>query len=399
MQSARQPDRANKSAPKVVMISGTHDYRTPRRGSFQALADAFIRLGYEVSFISIRFSPISIVTGDHRRHLWSRINQVEKVNNIQCYLWGTIFHPCHTRLSLIDKLATPLFSVYARLPARFLDNELRSASFIVLESGLAISLAHRARRLNKQARIIYRASDMLDTIGAHPSLKTELQNRLDDIDAFCLLAQKMARDFTWAAGKAYVVPLGINPQDFADIGPSPYSADKNAITVGSMLFDPEFFQYAARKFPDVQFHLIGCDHQFAAPSNVHIYKEMPFKDTLPYIKHADFGIAAYRPSRNSEYLSQSSLKLMQYDYLQIPAVCPDYAVGNSQNRFGYSPTDRTTIEGAIRLAMERRPVLHGASFLNWEHVAERMLHPEAFSDTAIAAPQADVERSRPLQAH
>jgi 2-beta-glucuronyltransferase len=61
--------------------------------------------------------------------------------------------------------------------------------------------------------------------------------------------------------------------------------------------------------------LIGTGREFPAPSNVRFYKEMPFKATLPYIKHADFGIAAYRPSANSGYLAQSSLKLMQYEYL------------------------------------------------------------------------------------
>jgi len=30
---------------KIVIVSGVHDYRTPRRGSIQALADALVRLG------------------------------------------------------------------------------------------------------------------------------------------------------------------------------------------------------------------------------------------------------------------------------------------------------------------------------------------------------------------
>ena len=46
---------------KVVIVSGAHYYRTPRRGSIQQLADALVRLGDDVSFISLRFSPISRV--------------------------------------------------------------------------------------------------------------------------------------------------------------------------------------------------------------------------------------------------------------------------------------------------------------------------------------------------
>ena len=34
----------NSRKPKVVIVSGVHDYRTPRRGSIQAVADALVRL-------------------------------------------------------------------------------------------------------------------------------------------------------------------------------------------------------------------------------------------------------------------------------------------------------------------------------------------------------------------
>jgi 2-beta-glucuronyltransferase len=385
-----------RNKPKVVIVSGVHDYRTPRRGSIQALADALVRLGYDVTFISVRFSPISLIKGDHRNIFWRRANRPETVNGVRCYLWRTAFHPFRTGWPAIDRLMPPLFSAYARLPNRFIDDELRKAAFVVIESGLGIALAHRARNLNTHARIIYRASDALHTIGAHPALAADLKRRAGDIDAFCLLAEKMAPDFSWAASKTYVVPLGIKHDDFASIGPSPYSAGTNAVTVGSMLFDESFFQHAASGFPDVQFHLIGTGREFPAPSNVRFYKEMPFKATLPYIKHADFGIAAYRPSANSGYLAQSSLKLMQYEYLGIPAVCPDYAVGASPNRFGYSSGDPATIDQSIRRALARGRVPHAPNVLSWEQVAERLLDPEAFADTAIAAaPLAPVQTPAP----
>jgi 2-beta-glucuronyltransferase len=384
------------SKPKVVIVSGVHDYRTPRRGSIQALADALVRLGYDVTFISVRFSPISLMKGDHRNIFWRRANKPETVNGVRCYLWRTAFHPFRTGRVAIDRLMPPLFSAYARLPNQFIDGELSKAAFIVIESGLGIVLTQRARALNKRARIIYRASDALHTIGAHPALAAELKRRAGDIDAFSLLAEKMAPEFSWAADKTYVVPLGVNHDDFAGIGPSPYSDRTNAVTVGSMLFDQSFFQHAASRFADVQFHLIGTGREFPAPSNVRFYKEMPFKATLPYIKHADFGIAAYRPSANSGYLSQSSLKLMQYEYLGIPAVCPDYAVGRSRNRFGYSSGDPTTIGEAIRRALARGRVPTAPNVLSWEQVAERLLHPEAFADTVIgAAPLAPAETRAP----
>jgi 2-beta-glucuronyltransferase len=379
---------------KVVIVSGVHDYRTPRRGSIQALADALVRLGYEVSFISVRFSPISRAKGDHRTFLWDRANRAETVNGVRCYLWRTPFHPFRTGRPLLDDSAGFLFSAYASWPSRFIDDELRSASHILVESGLGIMLIHRARRLNARARIIYRGSDALHTIGAPPALARELRRRADDVDAFCLLAEKMAADFQWAGEKTFVVPLGVNRDDFASIGPSPYSGGINAVTVGSMLFDPSFFTLAAPHFPDVQFHLIGTGEPFAAPANVRLYKEMPFKATLPYLKHADFGIAAYLPAANSGYLAQSSLKLMQYGYLGLPAVCPDYAAGASQHRFGYVCGDEAAIVTAIRRALAHGRFAGAAAVPSWEEVAQRMLAPEDFADTALAAQEPVPDRAQ-----
>lgn len=382
---------------KIVIISGFHDYRTPRRAGIQAVADALVRLGYDVTFISVRFSPISRAMGDHRLFLWERANRPETVNGVRCYLWRTPFHPFRSGIDALDDAAGVVFSAYASLPNRFIDDELRSASHVIVESGLGITLVHRARRLNSAARIIYRASDALDTIGAPPVLAAELRKRKDDVDAFCLLAEQMAADFQWATEKTYIVPHGIHRDDFDAIGPSPYGGGTNAVTVGSMLFDRSFFEHAAARFPDVQFHLIGTGKPFEAPANVHLYSEMPFKATLPYLKHADFGIAAYQPSANSGYLAQSSLKLMQYEYLGLPAVCPDYATGTSPSRFGYKAGDGASIDRAVRQALALGRFAGEARFLRWEEVAQRLLTPELYAHAAIGAAPRSPDRARPTE--
>jgi 2-beta-glucuronyltransferase len=228
-------------------------------------------------------------------------------------------------------------------------------------------------------------------------LAAELRKRAEDVDAFCMLAEKMAADFHWAAEKTYIVPLGIDREQFASIGPSPYSGGINAVTVGSMLFDRSFFEQAAPRFPDVQFHLIGTGEPFAAPANVHHYKEMPFKATLPYLKHADFGIAAYKPQANSGYLAQSSLKLMQYEYLGLPAVCPDYAAGANPHRFGYACGDESGIVTAVRQALTHGRFAGATAVLSWEEVAQRMLAPELYGDTAVAAQGQLPDRAPPTR--
>jgi glycosyltransferase involved in cell wall biosynthesis len=110
---------------------------------------------------------------------------------------------------------------------------------------------------------------------------------------------------------------------------------------------------------------------------------MAFKDTLRYITHASFGIAPYRDTDGAGYLATSSLKLKQYEYLGIPAVCPYFAVGQSKNRFGYVPADKSSIERAIDAALHSAFVAIPPP-LNWRDMARRLLDPQHYPDCDLA---------------
>ena len=97
-----------------------------------------------------------------------------------------------------------------------------------------------------------------------------------------------------------------------------------------MLFDESFFTSAADQFPEVQFHIIGPGRTSDAlsRSNVHVYGEMKFAETVKYIKHAKFCIAPYRRNEHATYLADTSMKLLQYDFLGLPSVYPAFAAGD-----------------------------------------------------------------------
>jgi 2-beta-glucuronyltransferase len=374
---------------KAVVISSVHDYRVGRRGSIQAIADGLARRNFDVLFLSIRFSLLSFMKPDSRRFLLSRANTFENLNGIRCYLWRTPLHPFTSQSKALQRINAPLHKLYAACPNAEIDRELCSASHVIVESGLGIALIERIRRLNPGAKIIYRASDKLNTIGAHPYLQQCLQEQAHNIDHICLLARLMAPDFAFARDRTYVVPLGVHPPDFADIGASPYAEGLNAVSVGSMLFDPSFFETASELFPDVTFHVIGSGHNGTPAPNVRWHPEMPFKETLPYIAHAAFGIAPYRQEAQSPYLAQSSLKLMQYEYLGIPGVCPHYAAGGRPSRFGYTPGDREEIREAVTAALAHAGHVAAKSILTWDEVIERMLSPADFPETRLAEGEFD----------
>lgn len=366
----------------VVVVSSVHDYRMPRRGSIQSVAAAFQRMGCRTVFLSVRFSMLSLLRNDPRAFLRDRANRFELCDGLQCYLWRTLWHPF--ALPGAHQVTAPLHALYAALPNQDIDAIFAEADVIVLESGLGAALISRVRRLNEGALLVYRGSDALDTIGAHPFLQETLERSAKDVDHFCLLAPAMARQFAFAEDRVFAVPQGIQPDDYMDIGPSPFGEGRNAVSVGSMLFDPHYFDVAAEAFPDIVFHVIGSGVRYCGRSNVQVYGEMAFRDMLPFVKHADIGIAPYRPAPTAAYLADSSLKLTQYAYLRVPAVCPHFAVGHRAHRFGYTPGRASEIVQATRSALSDTFQSDSHLPLSWDEVALRLLDPRAFPDTAIA---------------
>ncbi|VWX53327.1 polysaccharide biosynthesis protein GumK [Novosphingobium sp. 9U] len=372
---------------RIVFLSAYHDYRTAKRASIHPLANALAQSGYDVSFISTRFSHLSKRKGDSRLFLWDRANRIETVDGIRCYLWRTAFHPFATGSPITDKVMELLFPLYAALPNRDVDRLFAEADYVVVEASVAAILLRRIRRLNARAQIIYYATDRLDTVGAHPFVRRRLVKDAGLIEHVSLRSSLMADDFAWAGPQRLRrIGFGIEPSDFTNIGRSPYpDGVRAAVSVGSMLFDPSFFREVAPAFPDVQFHVIGCGHQFEAPANVTIHDEMPFRATLPFVQHAAVGLAPYKFAPGVEYLSESSLKLAQYEYLGLPAACPDFAAGTVSSRFGYRVGDTGSMRAAFGAALSRSGTVAPRRFPTWAEIGQRLLHPEAYADTRLNA--------------
>ncbi len=371
------------SGARAVIISSVHDYRSKRRGSIQAIADAMVRRGMNVSFVSIRFSPLSFLKRDSRSFLWKKANKTEDQRNVSCFLWATPFHPFATRTLAGDKLTSHLHDLYAAWPNRDLDALIRQADFVVVESGLGIALAPRIRRLNPSCRLIYRGSDTLQTIGAHPHLATLLADCADAFDQFCLLSPQMAEAFLPVRARTFCVPQGIERAHYETIGENPYPDNRSVVSVGSMLFDHSVFDVAAEAFPDRAFHVIGCGRTWRCAPNIILYPEMKFLETLPYVAHANIGVAAYRSAQRCRYLADSSMKLAQYSYLRLPAVCPHFAVGRHAHRFGYTPNAAKEIVSAFEAAFADHFDDDAPTAMTWDDLVIRLLDPAAFPDTHI----------------
>jgi 2-beta-glucuronyltransferase len=372
-------------AKRVVLISGYHDYRTAKRASIHQIARALAECGYDVSFISTRFSWLSKRRGnDSRLFLWDKANQVEIVDGIRCLLWRTAMHPFSSGNRLGDALLGTLFPAYAELPSATFDDLVSQADYLIIEAGIPAIYLRRLRRLNPGAKIICYCTDRPDVVGSHPFVSQRMAEDQHLVDWFVLRSRAMADYFNFVSGPLYYAGYGIDPEEFESIGPSPYdNGERAAVSVGSMLFDEQFFAAAAPAFPDLRFDVIGAGTELQGGPNLHNHSEMPYADTLPFVKHAAIGIAPYRAAPGGEYLADSSLKLAQFDYFGLPAVCPHFAVGDSTGRVGYEPGDPQSIQAAVATALGLVGKTEPRSFPTWSEVAMRVLNPGAYADTLV----------------
>lgn len=248
MMTERLASRAP-NTKRVVLVSGYHDYRTPKKASIHQIADGLVRNGFDVTFISTRFSRMSRHTGDSRLFLWDDANQVKMVNRVRCLLWRTSLHPFRSGYGPADALIGKLFTAYANLPNSDFDRLISAADYVILEAGVPGIYLRRIRRLNTAAKIICYCTDRPDTVGSHPVVRQKLLEDQHLVDHFILRSPRMAEYFAFAQGRLYLTGFGIDHAEFANVGPSPYaSGTQNAVSVGSMLFDETFFASAAPAF-------------------------------------------------------------------------------------------------------------------------------------------------------
>lgn len=363
------------------LIVSRHDYRSHRRASIHFIARELAKIG-ETRFFSSSFSYLSYLTHDQRLSLWNRANTVEIYDNIKTYLWKTIVHPCKTNY-LLSTVMDTYFKFYANNLPRMFHRWIQDSDYVILESGGPEIFYNIIRKINPNCKIIYISSDTLDVIGTSNYCVKALRQAIPLFDGIRVPSRAMAPHFA-KSQNVYFVPHGFDEISMQAVTASPYGGGVNLLSVGDMLFDPRFFEIATRLFPSINFHIIGAGPKaltLKAP-NIRLYPEMPFNLTLPFLEHADGGIAPYDADRTPNYLADTSMKLMQYGYFGLPAICPQKIAGEGRHRFGYMHNNPESIFKAIRLALEAGRT-NGKKVLNWTEVTKRIIAPKCFDDTKI----------------
>lgn len=355
---------------KVTLIVA-HDYDSKRKVGFHYWADYLVENGHQVDYVSVGKSYLFKLFGrpiPNVRNQWIQLS-----DNLSVYNWVSPVHPVANH-PVINKLSNFIFR---KIPLHFGQANfarLAKSDVVIVESGIGLALIPYIKKLNNKVKVIYEASDRLKTVGAHPYVLEVEQNAKAVLDFIRVPAEVMLDDFQDVKNiPVKYIPQGISKVAFdSNHSASPYQTKNNAISVGDMLFDGELITHLAEAYPDWHFHLFGRNAKLNTKlPNVIEHGECKFDDIVPYLKHADIALAPYRNAPNCEYLSQSSLKILQYKYCNLPVMAPKFASSESVGFFPYD--NSTSAVKAFSDAMTHKKESLSNEVLSWDDVLDKKL--------------------------
>lgn len=329
---------------KVVLMT-VHMADSARKVNFHFWVEQLLKMGMDVDFVTVGFSHITKYKRNARQFPPPYNSWVQLDGKLRKFVWRPYIHPFSLGNKFLDFLISPIVSKYPYLMPKQLIEGISNADLFIIENGAGLLLVPRLKRLHPNAKIVYSVCDRIETLGYHPLIVETEKKVLPLFDLIRVPSEAMLNDYD-AKYNVKLIPQGLDKSTFDKIRPNPYETNKNVISVGDMLFDAETVRLLADNFPDWTFHLFGKKANLEnSPKNVIAYGERPFEFLAGYIQHADIGLAPYRDAPNADYLSQSSLKMMQYSYCRLPIVAPKFAASGRSHVCGYeSKDDKSKIE-------------------------------------------------------
>ena len=336
-----------------MLLTG-HFYRQKRRGSMHWLADELVRLGWQVRFVTVGYSWLSLLLGDKRlRVLDARPPQGRHPvrPGLETMFAITPVHPINLRSALANWLARPILGLFAACWGRLLKPLVADCDLVVMESGPPVLLARAVRR-HTAAPLVYRVNDDVRLLNLHPMIARAESAAAPLFARISLASPFLARRFA-GCGTVALDPMGVDKALFSAACADPYQPRRavEAVCAGTTQFDAQAVATMARARPDWRFHVIGRLAAPVAEPNVVCHGEMPFADLVPFIRHADIGIAPYLNRPGVEYQTHHSNRLLQYAFFKLPVAAPRRMVHpDLPHIFGYDPADPASVAAALEAA-------------------------------------------------
>ena len=266
---------------------------------------------------------------------------------------------------------------YDRYPLGLLRDRICQADVVVYESNAALYLVQLCRTLAPHARHIYRVSDDICTMRSTPSGMIALEQKIaSEFSLISVPCTALAKKFS-GLSTVRVQTHGLSKEIFDTCTVSPFAPDTvNAVFSGLGFYDAQAVHAMAASLPQVDFHILGISRpKQEPPSNMKYYGELPFSQTIPYIKFAHCGLYTLRPSSRPMQAYTDSLKVMQYRYCGLPIVAPDFLDLHREGIFYYTPSSAESCADALKRALENGcHAEYALEVHSWDEVSRNMLN-------------------------
>jgi 2-beta-glucuronyltransferase len=370
---------------ETVLIVTNHVYGG-RKASIHFFADDLAARGADVVFLTVDASLVNRLRPGAQ---FSNLRAAPKrqwlavAPRLAAFVQPTLIHPANLHNAALNRLSGPIYSVWpARLPGE-LRRRMPRCDLILVETGTCVRFVPALRRAYPDAFLVYKANDLLSTLGAHPMLQEAERRTLPRFDLVAAASAGIA-DALPSAAPATVIPHGIDKAAFDASTASPYpEGSRNMVAVGNMLFDQWVLEELARIAPEWTIHAFGVDWRGPNPGNVVLHGEQPFASIVPFVKFADIGIAPYAMRPQFAYLAASSLKIRQYSYCRLPIVAPGGVEWGRPNITTYDRSTESLAAAFRRAAAMPRQALSVTDIPSWSESVDMLVgcylerYPEA----------------------
>lgn len=360
----------------VTFLTG-HYYPSKRRAGFHNLADAAHDLGYRVYFVTVGYSLLSWLRRDYRTRIpgisHNHNRSVRIRNDFYSYVHFTPWHPMTFLVPAFNRLSMGCMDAYGQHYLRHLLPLIQATDIFVFESGPGLFLFDRIKEENPGSRTVYRVSDDIRILrSTHPRLiekEREIAARFD-----CVSVPSMTMLNMFPGREVRLDRHGLDKAVYDACTISPYpQGSVNAVFVGTGYMDYDFLQSVAGH-NNCTFHIIGPMEDRLHLPNVRFYGELPFAETIPYVKFADVGLAI-RTYRNGYAATLTdSLKILQYRYCGLPIVSPDFIDLHRDGVFYYTPGNAASCCNAMRDALGSGcTAAYAAEVHTWQELTQALL--------------------------
>ena len=362
---------------KVILVTG-HYFQSKRKAGFHWLAEAFWQLGWEVFFMTAPISFLSLIRRDYRFE-YPILKEARKLIYIRpflChYIWLTFWHPANLRHNFLNEISTDLWKKYSELSLGEIQFSIEKADLFIFESNPGLLLFERFKELNPNAKSIYRVSDDLRLLSNHPVVLETEKNIAPHFDLVSTTSPRIFSIFSQKDTNVKIHYHGLQKSLFNQSHKNPYylKNSPNVIFVGNSFFDYSFLEIASKSFPDWIFHIIGPLLKSVNRENVIFYGELPFEETIPYLKYADIGLQTRSYDPYIDSLSDT-LKVIQYTYCRLPIIAPSNLKIRKHHIFYYNYNEEKSIQTALKNAIDYdRSKIENNQIYSWEETVEIML--------------------------